>query len=570
MNGDPPVYNTTQISASTSSNETNSICNSWISDCNANHEKCHQWQQSRGRWNPTRVLDVGIGGESSEIKLFHPNPEHSESIRYTTLSHRWGQSKVLTLLSSNIDQLKERIQLDDLTKTFRDAIAITRKMNVRYLWIDSLCIMQDSVKDWQFESARMGEVYKYGYCNIAATGATDELEGCYFDRDPIIIQPLMMDAIFDWQERVRGPKRYCLTRQFDEWEDIAAASLNKRAWVLQERFMSPRTLYYSSTQVFWECCRNWASETWPGGRPKSLVYGAKADYVRLGVDPLWSVTSKNPDWLVFPASISYWRSTVELYSDTQLTKETDRLIAISGIAKTVQETTNLEYLAGLWNFELVYQLGWRPVKAKAGIRCTTSYIAPSWSWASVSGRVEHVLEDWYRGTQWVVTISATTTPIADPLGQVSAGSIQLRGLLATDMVGLCKHDVKTPACNERSCSADIIDSNRAFVVGCWFDTAEDIDFASVYCLPLRGKPMTALYAKEKMSRLLGKEDLEGLLLLPTGSTPGEFRRCGTFSCMYEGGQPFREALKNFAAAAETSGLPYEAGSDGNKFLITLI
>jgi hypothetical protein len=97
-----------------------------------------------------------MGSEPLEIKLFHPNQEDSESIKYATLSHRWGMVKVLTLLSSNIDQLTDRIQLGDLTKTFQDAISITRKMNVRYLWIDSLCIMQDSVKHWQLESARMG------------------------------------------------------------------------------------------------------------------------------------------------------------------------------------------------------------------------------------------------------------------------------------------------------------------------------------------------------------------------------------------------------------------------------
>jgi hypothetical protein len=431
--------------------------------------------------------------------------------------------------------------------------------------------MQDSVKDWQLESARMGEVYKYGYCNIAATGATDVLSGCYFDRDALIIQPLMIDAVIGWREKARGPTRYCLTRQFDEWEDVAAASLNKRAWVLQERFMSPRTLYYSTTQVFWECCQKSASETWPGGRPKSsLHYGAKADYIKLHVDLSWNLAERKGSRMVFPSSIWYWQNTVELYSDTQLTKETDRLIALSGIAKTVQDTTNFEYLAGLWNYELLYQLCWRMATAKAGIRSTTSYIAPSWSWASVVGKVEDVLKYPGNGTHWADVISAHTTPIADHLGQVSAGSIQLRGLLAKEMVGICTHEIKKPACSERRCAPHLIDNCGSFIVGCRFDTAEDIDLASVYCLPLLGKPIIALSSTEKLSRLLGREDIEGLLLLPTGGIPGEFRRCGAFRCKYNGGQEFMEALKTFAVAAETSRLPYEADSKGNKFLITLV
>lgn len=221
-------------------------------------------------------------------------------------------------------------------------------MGISYLWVDFLCIIQDSIEQWRSKSARMGDVYKYGYCNIAATGANDVLEGCYFDRDPLV-KPLMVDIAWKWHEKFWGPGR-CLSRQFDEWADsggVGGAPLNERAWVLQERVLSPRTIYFGSNQIFWECdCRH-ASETWPVGPQRFTKSAAlKVRHARLSKGNLEMELSLRATHLVFN-TLHYWRVVVELHSGTRLTIETDRPIALSGIAQSVQAAIESEYLAGL-------------------------------------------------------------------------------------------------------------------------------------------------------------------------------------------------------------------------------
>jgi hypothetical protein len=203
----------------------------------------------------------------------------------------------------------------------------------------------------------MGDVYKYGYCNIAATGANDVLEGCYFDREHLIVKPLMVDIAWKLHEKLWGPGRYCLSRQFDEWAGgVGGAPLNEHAWVLQERVLSPRTIYFGSNQIFWECCCGYASETWPVGPQRFTKSAAlKVRHARLSKDILEMELSLRATHLLFN-TLHYWRLVVELYSGTRLTLETDRPIALSGIAQSVQAAIESEYLAGLWNQKLVYQL----------------------------------------------------------------------------------------------------------------------------------------------------------------------------------------------------------------------
>jgi hypothetical protein len=110
--------------------------------------------------------------------VLNPGP-----IEYLTLSHCWGKDQIFRLLETNIDQLRKAIPTNRLPQTFQQAIALTKRMGHRYIWIDSLCIIQDSEDDWHYESSRMGDVYKNSFCNISATAAEDGRMGLFFERD---------------------------------------------------------------------------------------------------------------------------------------------------------------------------------------------------------------------------------------------------------------------------------------------------------------------------------------------------------------------------------------------------
>ena len=125
------------------------LAKAWLRDCETVHPRCCA---SEAFEMPSRLIDDGCVDPPSCVKLCEGMPSNTQ---YASLSHSWGSHQPLTLLNSNISQLKTRIELADLPKTFHDAIGVARRLNIRYLWIDSLCIMQDSENDWLKESALM-------------------------------------------------------------------------------------------------------------------------------------------------------------------------------------------------------------------------------------------------------------------------------------------------------------------------------------------------------------------------------------------------------------------------------
>lgn len=214
--------------------------------------------------------------------------------------------------------------------------------------------MQDSDEDWQFESARMGDVYKFRLCNLAATRASDgNFDGLYVERDPLPIKPLLLDIQMKSSRARRittETQTYYIHREFNEWTEVNTATLNKRAWVLQERIMSPRTLHFCSNQVMFECCYAQCSETFP--RLSSHVDHFNAvDYPSKGY--LASLT-QNPD---SEKAVNLWARIIKHYPTMNLSVETDRLVALSGIAKSVKTCLKKqEYVAGFWSRDLLSQL----------------------------------------------------------------------------------------------------------------------------------------------------------------------------------------------------------------------
>lgn len=177
---------------------------------------------------------------------------------YVTLSHCWGGVNPSQLDSSNLESLLHDIPLESLPTTFQHAVTITRLLGVRYLWIDSLCIIQDSIDDWRVQSAFMNVIYWCGFCNISATAARNGFEGLFFQRDPNASKKPLVS--------IDVAQSHGLYKVFEDtiWEDqVINSPLNKRSWVCQERILSRRNLHFGSKQLFWECSELSACEQLP-------------------------------------------------------------------------------------------------------------------------------------------------------------------------------------------------------------------------------------------------------------------------------------------------------------------
>ena len=169
------------------------------------------------------------------------------NVEYMTLSHCWGPKPPIRLTRANIENMKAGILVGDLPRSFQNAIVVTGWFQCRYLWIDSLCIIQDSKEDWQSESGLMRHVYKNAWLNIAATAAADSSSGLFVDRKPLLVSTGAVSI--SWEGNLPTGMFYFFLRDF--WEDeVGRAPLNRRAWVVQERFLSRRNLHFGSRGLF--------------------------------------------------------------------------------------------------------------------------------------------------------------------------------------------------------------------------------------------------------------------------------------------------------------------------------
>ncbi|ERF71712.1 hypothetical protein EPUS_05584 [Endocarpon pusillum Z07020] len=341
--------------------------------CRACHSRCNRLVK-RPKWYPTRLLDIGVSGDSTWA-LRTCSKEPPSSPNYMTLSYRWGSVPCLKLLRSNIEELSTGKPIRDLPLTFRDSIAVARRFSIRYLWIDRLCILQDSQEDWLKESSAMRDVYANSSCNIAAAVSSDPHGGLFRFRYPADIQPGVVQLKFSNLSQ----ENFFI---FDElyWDrQVSDTVLHSRGWVFQECLLAPRVLHFTEKQIFWECFNDRKCE----GFPSELRFGRRLK----DFEPLFGATAPRnvQDRLLSEFAYDLWIDFINAYSKCALTRSTDRLVALSGLAKLYQEATGDEYVAGMWRSRLPWFLAWyvrKPIP-----KSSSEYCAPSWSWASVGGPV---------------------------------------------------------------------------------------------------------------------------------------------------------------------------------------
>jgi len=238
----------------------------WIRDCTRGHDRC---KSDSLKVLPARLLDVMPGGDFIkliEIKLV----ETQETRPYTTLSHCWGNPEdLITTAKATLRQRLTGIPFEEVPRSFLDAVLITQKLGVQYLWIDALCIVQDDKLDWEAQSAEMADIYSRSYLTISALHSPNCHGGCFSPRWT------QYSEFLPWRWSLHSREipnenpttcpsvfvRFALSiahNQFfrggHQFGDIRGSSpLLRRGWVFQERLLSPRILHFHSEELMWEC-----------------------------------------------------------------------------------------------------------------------------------------------------------------------------------------------------------------------------------------------------------------------------------------------------------------------------
>lgn len=235
----------------------------WIDDCDLHHPCCAPDESLSIKMRiPTRVIDVGKNDNSSTVYLYEPRQDMSEeekrSFKYIALSHPWGDPHYhfhYVTTTQNLESHKQGISISTLPVTFQDAVHVARQLGIQYVWIDSLCIKQawkDDDGDFDEEAKHMESVFRLAYFVIAASrakGTSDGFLGARQQRKFVQFTPSNDVPVY-------------VCQAIDNFQrDIVHGSLNKRGWVLQERVLARRTIYFSETQTYWECGEGIRCET---------------------------------------------------------------------------------------------------------------------------------------------------------------------------------------------------------------------------------------------------------------------------------------------------------------------
>jgi hypothetical protein len=363
----------------------------WLDNCSMNHAGCFR---DRIRTPlPTRLVDVG----SSNQDPFVYEITAGECGTYACLSYCWGKTWTFTSTLSTIQERKSGFHLEDLPKTLRDAIVAARTLSIQYLWIDQLCIIQDSTADWEVEAANMCSIYANSIITFAALDSPDTKTGLFNSNSKRArIGGVVLDVpIFShgttgraYAREQPAPTRLGFGHDMGEQLRLFQQSgiLNSRLWTFQETILSRRILWFSSYELGWTCLEERACECQPIPIP-TKTNGSALEL------PYWLQFSKdlrghlvNRNWL------NLWGRTVQEATERSTSHQTDRLPAMAGLAADMQKHVGGRYLAGLWERQLDISLLWycRHYDYEAPSEVMSPILqdyAPSWTWASVSGPI---------------------------------------------------------------------------------------------------------------------------------------------------------------------------------------
>jgi hypothetical protein len=374
-----------------------------MSVCDDGHQGCHKGQSLQGL--PTRVLQI-IGTNRVRLHI----SEKNERGYYVCLSHCWGKVAMSRTTKATYADHQNGISCDSLPATFQHAIELTRRLGLQFIWIDSLCIIQDDLEDWRQEGSRMASIYTNSYITLAASASKDASAGLYRPEDPRI----------HGYEAYRVPDQAPYNIYVRPWREhtpflAGTLPLLRRAWFYQERILSTRIVHFGDSELYWECRSKKSCEcgdSWPQG---FSVESLKVDLPG----------SQGEDRLNGMQRTHKWQHLVKQYTRLNLTFQSDTFPALQGVASIWQRPETGAYLAGLWRQDLVEGLLWR--SQLSGSR-PSEFRAPTWSWASVRGWIDW-WPDFISEKDKTASIMEVSTTVAgqEPYGEVTAGKLVIKG-----------------------------------------------------------------------------------------------------------------------------------------------
>ncbi|KAL7625014.1 hypothetical protein AAE478_004228 [Parahypoxylon ruwenzoriense] len=384
-----------------------------VAECCMSHTGC---AMQPGGFVPTRLIYVG-GGKNA-LRLICDGVPSGETIAWAALSHCWGGGKPLSLVGSNLNSLQEHIEFSELPATFQDAITITQELGVPYVWIDSLCIIQDNRLDWEKEAARMGSVYNRAFIVISGASSPNPSTPYLRPREAEWLPKCFNFSLSpDINIAVLVRQRHLLAAPLEQglleppftssWATLKRVGpLYSRGWCFQESFLANRILHFTPGAIIYECKTHRKSEDQLPPYP-STVSGT-----------LGKVTT-----------MEQWHLIVKSYTSRQLTFTKDKLPAIAGAATIMPQARTSRYLAGLWSETLLLDLLWQVMPGRAHMPLMTKEHeenAPTWSWASMNwGVTWNSLKSPVPLTS--VVDARTEVPGANPYGQVPKGTVTIQG-----------------------------------------------------------------------------------------------------------------------------------------------
>ncbi|ORY60792.1 uncharacterized protein BCR38DRAFT_411908 [Pseudomassariella vexata] len=354
----------------------------WLRNCDESHACIPRQTGANARSMPKRLIDVG---SSSEKRLRLVEMDRNSVEKYMALSHCWGKltdEEKFCTTEENIEALKISIDYGKLTRTFRDAVDATRELNVPYLWIDSICVVQDDAKDWEVELGKMENVFSSAYCTLAASSAESSLVGFPSSRTPRTYVAVRSST------RANGTTYFA--KCIDNFhQDVEAAVLNTRGWVFQERALSRRTIHFTSNQIYWECGKGVHCETLAKLKNPKAAFLGDSDFPTLALEYFRG------------GRIVHFQGLYEMYSRLAFTNPTDRSVALLGLEQRLARTFKMQGDYGILEGFLERSLLWRAEKPYGMKRISfpPGRGCPSWSWMAHMGAIGYLEIDFNR-TDW--------------------------------------------------------------------------------------------------------------------------------------------------------------------------
>lgn len=419
----PESWNGVTLNSDPKSPESFELARKWIAECLSSHDSC---KGQRTDTAPTRLLKIARNGSDFHVRLVKGSGKNLGRILYAALSYCWGGDQPFKLTRAGMAAAEKSMEYSVLPKTIQDAIQVTIGLGYEYLWIDSLCIVQDDERDKAYEIAQMPAVYGGSVVTICATSADSVTRGFLGVRHGVYAEPIRLRL-----QRVNGTEEVCYLQGVDV---NRRKPLESRAWALQEAILSYRILKYENHHFGFSCkydaYLNKDRFLWNG---ESYFNKSHTDLGLAHMSYLHLTDISGSDRVAqYRGFDQPWEEIVEEYSGRKLTRPEDRPLAISAIAnQAARQQPGDTYLAGLWSTEFPHALlwfTWVPEAYKTRLPSAYTERSPSWSWWKTEDKIRfsYMNLSWERKyyTQMISSEIILEDPRA-PFGAAKRGTLTL-------------------------------------------------------------------------------------------------------------------------------------------------